>query len=285
MNAVSPLRYPGGKWRIARFVKRLLEMNGLVGREYIEPYAGGGSLALTLLEQEVVSKVHLNDLDEAIYSFWWAVLYKPNELIELIRSTPINPDEWQRQRSIYKGGVQDSRLRLGFAMLYLNRTNHSGIMNGGMIGGKMQNGPYRMDARFNRESLAARIVALAAKRERISISNMDAMQVIEHLHGMRDCFVYCDPPYYRAGAALYLNSYSASDHFAVRESVQSLNCPWMVSYDDVPEIRRLYRGVPCRKISLLHTARRSHVGKEVVYFSNELRIPRLAALSARSMEK
>ena len=277
MRALSPLRYPGGKWRIAPFIERLIQINGLVGREYVEPYAGGCSLALTLLEHEVVSRVHLNDLDEAVYSFWWSALNRPDDLVDLIRATPINPDEWQKQRSVYRDGLRNSRLQLGFSMLYLNRTNYSGIMNGGMIGGKAQAGVYTIDARFNRSSLVQRVTALAAKRDRISLYNEDAVSFVKRMSLSGDFLAYFDPPYYRAGAALYLNAYTTSDHSSVKAAVQSLSCPWIVSYDDVKEIRVLYKGVRNRKISLLHTARSSHVGKEVVFFSDALRIPRLKA--------
>lgn len=276
MRAASPLRYPGGKWRISPFLERLISINGLIGHEYVEPYAGGASLALSLLLNGTVSRIHLNDLDPAIYSFWWSVLRKSNELIRLIGEAPLTVAEWQRQRRVYSRGLGAGRLALGFATFYLNRTNHSGIMNGGVIGGKNQAGPWRIDARFNKEELQRRIKQIAERRSSIRIYHQDALKFLaNHPFGPRS-IVYLDPPYFRPGKALYLNAYEPADHERVQTIVRKLSYPWLISYDDVTDIRRLYRGLPYRRITLLHTARSTHVGREIMFFSQKLRIPRLS---------
>ena len=282
MRVASPLRYPGGKWRIAPFINRLLDLNDLNGREYVEPYAGGASLALSLLLTGIVSRIHLNDLDPAIFAFWWAVLNKPDDMMKLIADTPLTVAEWQRQRSIYLKGRRSGRLALGFSTFYLNRTNHSGIMNGGLIGGKNQCGVWCMDARFNRGELRRRIQLISSKRQSIEIYQQDALQFMQSQPFPEDAFVYMDPPYYKAGKALYLNSYEPKDHSRVRAFAETLECPWLISYDDVAEIRALFHGYPSRQISLLHSARSVHIGREVMFFSPSLRIPRLGIPRADS---
>jgi DNA adenine methylase len=273
MRDASPLRYPGGKWRIAPFFERLIGLNGLTRSSYIEPYAGGASLALSLLFGNQVSEVYLNDLDPAIHAFWSAALKRNKDLRDLIRATPVTPEEWIRQRSIYNKGRSAGPLALGFSTFFLNRTNHSGILNGGMIGGKKQTGMWKVDARFNKTELLRRIERIGTFKNRIYLSRLDAVDFLARVGPPRDSFVYLDPPYYRAGAQLYLNAYGHDDHTAVRESVRSLKAPWVVSYDEVPEIRKLYRGVKFRQIELLHTARHSRLGKEILFFSSQLRIP------------
>jgi DNA adenine methylase len=273
MRDASPLRYPGGKWRIASFFEQLIRINGLGGRRYIEPYAGGASLALSLLFGNHVSEIHLNDLDPAIWAFWSAVLRRNRDLRDLIRGTPVTPEEWARQRGIYGKGRSAGVLALGFATFFLNRTNHSGILNGGMIGGREQAGMWKVDARFNKTELSRRIERVGAYRNRIYLSRLDAVEFLADIGPPRDCLVYLDPPYYRAGSNLYLSAYTPDDHTAVRESVRRLKAPWVVSYDDIPEIRRLYSGVKSRRLELLHTARCLRLGKEVLFFSPELRIP------------
>jgi len=273
MRDASPLRYPGGKWRICSFFERIIAFNRLTGCDYFEPYAGGASLALSLLLANRVAEIHLNDLDPAVHAFWRAVLKQNKDLRDLIEATDVTPEEWARQKATYKQGRAVGMLALGFAMFFLNRTNHSGIMNGGMIGGKAQNGTWKLDARFNKPELLRRIKLIGSFKSRIHLTQLDAIDFLSHAKPSRDSFVYLDPPYYHAGAELYLNAYGPSDHASVRKSVRQLDAPWIVSYDDVPEIRKLYRPMRSRRLSLQHTARSSKLGKEVLFFSSRLRIP------------
>ncbi len=275
MRNASPLRYPGGKWRIAPFVEELIRLNNPSRRPYVEPYAGGASLALSLLFKNSVSEIYLNDLDVAIYAFWVSVLKANGDFLELIRATPITPGEWSRQKEIYRAGPSVGLLKLGFATFFLNRTNHSGILNAGMIGGKHQTGTWKIDARFNKSELSRRIKFIGEYSDRIHISNLDAIHFLKRFRKSTRTTIYLDPPYCRPGADLYLNSYALDDHGDVRKSVTELKGPWLVSYDDVPEIRRLYTGVRSRRLHLIHTARSLRHGREIMFFSPELRIPPL----------
>ncbi len=273
MRNASPLRYPGGKWRISSFFERIILLNRMAGCDYFEPYAGGASLALSLLFTRNVAEVHLNDLDPAVHAFWHVALKRNKELRELIESIEVTPEEWIRQKRIFKQGPEAGQLALGFAMFFLNRTNHSGILNGGMIGGKAQDGTWRLDARFNKSELLRRIIRIGSYKNRIHLSKLDAIDFLRQNKPSRDSLVYLDPPYYNAGARLYLNAYGPDDHAAVCKSVRQLDAPWIVSYDDVSEIRKLYKPVRSRRLRLLHTARSSKLGREVLFFSSRLKIP------------
>jgi DNA adenine methylase len=275
MRNASPLRYPGGKWRFTRFFDRLISLNFEHPPTYVEPYAGGSSLALSLLLSGKVTEIFLNDLDPAIYAFWHSILNHADDFITLVEATAITSREWVRQRNIYGAGLKEGRLRLGFATFFLNRTNHSGILNGGMIGGKYQTGRWRLDARFNRPELISRIRRIAAHKRHIHLSNTDARDFVRYHNRARRTLIYFDPPYYRSGQRLYLNAYRPEDHAQVRSSVLKLCCEWVVSYDDVPEIWILYKEHRSRRVDLLHTARTARHGKEVMFFSPQLRIPRL----------
>jgi DNA adenine methylase len=272
MRNASPLRYPGGKWRLAHFFERLVSLNFAQPPLYSEAYAGGASLALSLLFSDTVSEIFLNDLDPAIHAFWHSALNRTRALIDLVKETDVTPQEWTRQKEIYASGPAAGRLRLGFATFFLNRTNHSGILNGGMIGGRNQSGDWKLDARFNRSELITRIKRIAAHRGRIHLSNVDAGEFIRSYNGIKNKLLYLDPPYYRPGH-LYLNTYRPDDHVQVRDRVSKLRCKWVVSYDDVPEIRKLYEHQVSRRVELLHTARAARQGKEVIFFSSALRIP------------
>jgi DNA adenine methylase len=275
VKTASPLRYPGGKWRVARFFERLLRANFERPPDYLEPFAGGASLALTLLFRGFVSRIFLNDLDPAVHAFWQTVIGDTDRLVRLIEKTPISPAQWRKQRKIYQCGLHESRLQLAFSFFFLNRTSHSGILNGGMIGGAQQRGDWKIDARFNKRDLIERIRRIAAENKSIHVSGIDGLEFLgqHHRRGNRS-MVYVDPPYFNAGRDLYLNAYRPDDHSDVRDAVHALRAPWVVSYDDVPPIQALYRDARCRHLNLIHTARDTRIGKEVMFFSDQLRIPR-----------
>jgi DNA adenine methylase len=273
MKDASPLRYPGGKWRIAAFFEQIIQLNGLNRPQYIEPYAGGASLALSLLFTEQVSEILLNDLDPAIHAFWHSVLTHNRDFIQLLNKTPVTPGEWSKQKAIYAKGATADKFGLGFATFFLNRTNHSGILNGGMIGGTKQHGTWKIDARFNRPELQRRIERVGNFKDRIHLFHEDAIEFLRNHRFTKTSLIYLDPPYYKAGKHLYLNSYKPSDHAAISKDIIGLGSPWIVSYDDVPEIRELYKNMRHRRIKLFHTARSFREGNEILFFAPGLMIP------------
>lgn len=276
MKGASPLRYPGGKWRLAGYFERLIKTNFESPPKYVEPYCGGGSLALSLLFSGSVSRIQLNDLDSHIFAFWKSVTERTEEFCSLIGTVPVTPREWARQRQLYLE-EQSDLLALGFATFFLSRTNHSGILNGGMIGGKDQRGPWKLDARFNKSDLAKRVRRIGANRENIEVTCKDAEALLSSTARQApDRLIYLDPPYFEKGQELYLNAYRPEDHEAVRSCITRLASPWVVSYDRSPAIQLLYKGYRTRHLQLLHTARSPRVGKEVMYFSPGLKVPQVA---------
>jgi DNA adenine methylase len=274
----SPLRYPGGKGKLAPFVSRLFDENGLGDGHYAEPYAGGAGVALALLFGEYASRVHINDLDRSIFSFWHSVLYEPEALCRLVTDTRLSIAEWRRQRRVQEQKDTVSLLELGFSTFFLNRTNRSGIIaSGGVIGGLDQSGKWGMDARYNASDLVRRIQKIAAYGSRISLTNLDALDFLQAAKTTlpANSLVYLDPPYFVKGQQkLYANFYRADDHAAVASALT--NCPWywVVTYDAAPEIRRLYREYRKRDYDLRYTAAGSYLGSELIFFSPSLRVPR-----------
>ena len=246
MRFDSPLRYPGGKASLAAFLARTIELNGLSGCSYLEPFAGGAGAALRLLREGVVSEIHLNDLDPHIVSFWRAVLDEPERFAEAILSVPLNIAEWKRQQEIFQLADFTNPFEVGFATFYLNRCNRSGIIIGAApIGGYEQAGMWKIDARFYKDSLAKRVLAIGRRKDEIYITNMDALDFLTERfsgsQGPRAVFAYLDPPYYSNGRRLYTNSYDDDDHTALAQYVQCReNLKWVMSYDDTDFIRNLY---------------------------------------------
>jgi DNA adenine methylase len=250
--------------------------NGLVGRDYVEPYAGGASVALSLLFEDYVDRIHINDLNLGIFAFWNAALNATAQLCDLIDRTPVTMLEWQRQRGILADADRANDLELGFATFFLNRTNRSGIIKGGVIGGKEQQGAWKLDARFNKPDLIKRIQKISRHRTRIVLTRMDAADFLStwcQPKRQRDSFLYLDPPYFVKGAGLYDNWYGEEDHSEVAEKVTALQHPWIVSYDAAPEILALYRGFQRLRYSLTYSAQTRGLGSEVMFFSNGLNRP------------
>lgn len=271
----SPLRYPGGKGKIANYIKLLFLQNNLLGSEYVEVYAGGASLALSLLYEEYASHVHINDLDRSVHAFWWAVLNETDELCRRVSLSRPSRAEWKRQRAVQSASKPDP-IDLAFSTFFLNRTNRSGILTGGMIGGKDQTGPWKLGARYNKPNLIQRIEKAARYASRITLTKIDGARYIQKRVPLLDSpFVYLDPPYFAKGQDLYRNFYNPQDHAVIASQVMKLKCQWLVSYDAVPEIMRLYIGIPNRRYSLSYSAQDRYRGREVMFFAPSLSIPRV----------
>lgn len=268
----SPLRYPGGKRKLANFVKLLFLENGLVGSEYVEPYAGGSGVAFALLFEEYASHVHINDLNKSVHTFWRVVLDRPDELCERIASARLDMREWARQRAIQDESEPEA-LDLAFSTFYLNRTSRSGIIGGGPIGGYKQRGAWGIDARFNRDDLIRRIKRIARFKTRITVTGQDAADYLrEELPKFdgRSVFAFLDPPYYVKGvksAGLYQNFYEHGDHVEIAGLVGQLKAPWIVSYDTAPEIEALYAQFASISYDLNYSAHVKHYGSERMFFS------------------
>lgn len=276
-DRVTPLRYPGGKGRLTPFIRRVLATNQISGL-YAEPYAGGAAIAFNLLLAGDVERIAINDLSKSIHSFWYSVLHHTDELSALVRDTPVTVDQWDRQKGILQADDASDPLSLGFALFFLNRTNRSGILNGGIIGGRAQTGAWKIDARYNAADLISRIQTIGRVADRVSLSNVDAIAFLNR--GKDDwpegSLVYLDPPYYVKGRDLYYHFYGPADHENVADAVAALkDMRWIVSYDNVGAIRDIYRGYQRAIYNIGYSARTVRQGSEVMFFSDGLVVPGL----------
>lgn len=277
MRFNTPLRYPGGKGKLTDFIKLVFEQNDLLGGHYVEPYAGGAGVALNLLLQDYASYIHLNDLNLSVYAFWYSVLNHPDELCKAIWDVKVTMGEWHRQKAIQSNiSAQHDLLELGFSTFFLNRTNRSGIIKGGVIGGKNQDGPWKLDARFNKKDLCQRIEKIALYRSRISIYNMDASILITDIFPslQQNTLIYLDPPYYVKGQGLYQNHYKHEGHLEIAQLVkQHINHHWIVSYDHALEIVDMYKDYPAIAYGINYSAQDRYKGAEIMFFDKRLVIP------------
>lgn len=280
MRFNTPLRYPGGKGKLTGFIRLVFEQNKLTDGHYVEPYAGGAGIALSLLFLEYASHIHLNDINKSVYAFWRSVLKQTDELCRLIYDSKVTMTEWYRQKAVQDNPSHYSLLELGFSTFFLNRSNRSGIIRAGVIGGKNQDGKWKLDARFNKPDLISRIKKISLYSDRISLYNLDADKLI---HGIiprlpDKTLVYLDPPYYVKGEGLYENHYAHADHVRVSQLVktQIKRKNWIVSYDNTPEIQGLYKKYRKIVYGLNYSAQNRHTGSEVMFFSPHLIIPEVS---------
>lgn len=274
MPHYSPLRYPGGKNCIFKFVADLFDENNLCGVSYAEPYAGGAGLGLRLLFEEYIARIYINDLDRSIFAFWKAILENSDEFCKWLHGVDVSIDSWYYYREIQRNSDSSEPLELAKSTFFLNRTNISGVIKGGVIGGLDQKGKYKIGARFKKEDLISRIQKIGKFKDRIFISNMDGLEFIKKLEQKKEgVFIYLDPPYYQKGAELYMNSYSEKDHKRLAKYVYGMQKKWMVSYDCHKFILNLY----AEKNKLTYRLSQStsnRIGDEILVFSDGISFER-----------
>jgi DNA adenine methylase len=266
----SPLRYPGGKACIFPFMSKLFYENNLIGSSYAEPYAGGSGLALKLLFNEYVNEIYINDLDKSIYLFWKSIIENNLIFCDWVEDVKISVDNWLYYKSILQNSIGHADIEIAKSTFFLNRTNISGVIKGGIIGGQNQLGKYKIDARFNKEDLIKRIRRIENFKNRINVSNLDGISFIKKMNRINEnIFIYIDPPYVQKGADLYMNYYSKNDHSKLAKNVELIQKKWLVSYDNNEFILSLYEKHK-KVLYRLSQATSNRIGDEILIFSDKL---------------
>ena len=264
----SPLRYPGGKNQMYDTVRRIIESSQLRGCHYVEPFAGGAGIAIRLLFDGIVNEITINDYDIAIYSFWHSIVHHTVDFINLIERTPITINEWHRQKNIYTNPDIHTVFDLGFSTFFLNRTNRSGILKAGPIGGFSQTGDYSIDCRFNKIRLIALIKKIAELKDRINICNIDAKNLIDNFEN-NNTFFFIDPPYFNKGKKLYANFFEYNDHKELAEIIESelQDTPWIITYDVCKEIKDIYSNRIANTLSLTYSLQNKKKANEYMFLN------------------
>lgn len=282
----SPLRYPGGKGKLASFMEYMIDQLGHQGGTYIEPFAGGAGIAMELLLRNVVSRIVINDYDKAVWSFWKAILTETDRFVEEVRTVPLTVDEWQKQHEILVTQNDKYSFELGFAAFYLNRTNRSGIIKGGVIGGQEQAKDWKMDVRFKREELVTRIQRIAARKKDIKLYNKDVNSFIKNYVPLyeENALIYFDPPYFRKGQQLYMNFFNYKDHVRIEQEIREhVNCDWIITYDYEPQIEEIYHNYNLRLYDLNYSVSTKRKANELMIFKDGIIIPSDEELNSKKI--
>ena len=266
----SPLRYPGGKSKLYNLIEDVVCHYADFVTTYVEPFAGGASVALGLLLNQKVNKIIINDINIGVYSFWRSVCQDTEDLLRLITDTDVNIDNFNKQKLIYRNESQYSP-ELGFATFFLNRTCYSGILNAGPIGGYHQTGKYLLDARYKKKSLIDKIEKIARFASNIEVYNLDILDFVKLvIADKKDVFTYFDPPYYVKGKELYTNFLNHDDHKKICDSISKLKTPWLLSYDNIGYISDIYRDFPQFEFNMSYTinSKKNRIGTELLIIND-----------------
>lgn len=271
MATLTPLRYPGGKDKTYKYIKYLTSINQI--DSYAEPFAGGAAVAIRLLLNSDINKIYINDLDKSIYAFWYSILNFTDDFVSMIQNVNISMDEWYKQKDIQNNKANAEILELGFSTFFLNRTNRSGIIKAGVIGGKNQDGKYKLDCRFNKDKLISRIQKIASRKDSIEVYNLDAEEFIKNvLSNKTKTLTFFDPPYYDKGPDLYTNFYVNEDHQQLAKTIKATMSEnyWILTYDLADQIKDIYSDYRQTKYYLNYSIAKPSKGQEFMFFSNKI---------------
>ena len=269
MRSLSPLRYPGSKATLVDYFETFMRENLLWGADLVEPYAGSASLSLALLKSGAVGKAFLVERDPLLYCFWKQIKTDPEALCRRIEKVNVSIDTWKRMQRFLRVDRPNRRemLDLATACLFLNRTNFSGILKAKPIGGMSQSSDYKLDCRFNRKTLVASIAAIAEFAPRIEVAFDDAIAYLRR-RGPRisdnGTIVYVDPPYYLQGKKLYRFHYTEKQHQRLAAFLDASSFKWIVSYDNHPFIRKLFKNQEVVPIWLNYVVKQSRRAQELL---------------------
>jgi len=246
---LSPLRYPGSKKKLVFYLYEIIRYNKLNPNVLVEPFVGGGNIALHFLLNGIVNKAIIADKDKLIYSVWNVLFSNPDYLIDFIKKVKVNLNNFYRYKEMARNFENYEEEKLAEACIYLNRTSFSGIMTDevGPLGGKDQQSQYKIDCRFSRKTLIQRIKYISTFRRNVIVLPFDwkdtikyAEDWVRHKKRLNRLFFYFDPPFFNKAHDLYRCYFSKEEHRQLYEEIICLNYDWVLSYDNVPEIRELY---------------------------------------------
>lgn len=281
---VSPLRYPGGKARMAAWLDGVFNAQlGFMDIEvWIEPFAGGAGAGLTLLEREAVGEVWLVERNPALAAFWRCVALQPEALADRVRAMVPTVAGWEEAREVvaaaWAGEAAGDDLAVGLAAFLVNRCSRSGMVapRAGVMGGRRQDGDYSISSRFNADSLADRILAIGEHAHRLRVYEGDGISYIEDL---ADCgfadevVVFADPPYIGVGNRLYQAGLPLAEHHRLAAALRGCPARWLLTYDAHPQVLASYDGFRVARYTLPHQNHTRKIGHEYLVLSDNLWLP------------
>jgi len=234
----SPFRYPGGKtWLVPR-IRQWLSVRQPA--EFIEPFAGGAIVSLTVAAERLAGHVTMVELDEQVAAVWETIISNGEGrwLAEKILSFDLTAESLEEELAKTPRSVRER----AFQTILKNRTFHGGILAAGSAPLKHGENGKGIQSRWYPETLKKRILAISEIRKRISFIRGDGLQVIKENARRCDAVFFVDPPYTagtgkRAGRRLY--THFDLDHEELFRTLGKVAGDFLITYDDAEEVREL----------------------------------------------
>jgi DNA adenine methylase len=284
----SLIRYPGGKSKLCQQIIDKLSSYITPNTIYYEPFFGGGGIGLKLLKNPplksplgmryifypTISSIWINDKDIGISCLWTSVIKYAEKLKrKIIDFKPSVFDFYAFKRELLrldrKPILEDDIVDIGFKKLAIHQISYSGLgtKSGGPLGGINQQSKYLIDCRWSPKYLCKKIDNFHTLFSNINIeqqycTNEDFGVLLNNAN--TNCLVYLDPPYYVKGNELYQCGFNENDHVRLSNMLRIANYKWLLSYDDCPEIRKLYWWANTESLSVNYTINTSNNKNELL---------------------
>ena len=236
----SPFRYPGGKTWLVPWIRRWLLSRGPIPAEFVEPFAGGGIVSLTVAAECLARHVTMVELDEQVAAVWQTILQDPEGarwLGEQIGQFDLTLDN---VRSILAAPAA-TRREQAFQTILKNRVQRGGILANGAGLVKRGEADKGLASRWYPATLQRRILEIVAFRQKITFYHGDGLHILTAYADRPDAVFFLDPPYSaggkRAGTRLY--THNELSHEELFRLAAMLRGEVLLTYDDAPEVRAL----------------------------------------------
>jgi len=249
----SPFRYPGGKTWLVPHIRQWLNHRKPRVCEFIEPFAGGAIVSLTVAFERLADSVTMIEKDEDVAAVWMTILNLRNGhwLADRIAEFDLTEEN-------VRAALQTPRWKLrfrgrAFKTILRNRVQRGGILAPGAGVMKVGENGRGLASRWYPETLKRRILAITELRHRITFEQADGIDTIRRNAGRKDVAFFIDPPYTVAGRRLY--TYSDIDHEELFRVTSRVAGDFLMTYDNTDEIRRLAErfGFETRLIAMKNT--------------------------------
>lgn len=230
----SLFRYPGGKTWLVPHVRNWLASLPNKPEEFIEPFAGGGIVGLSVVFEDLADRITLVELDESIAAVWRVVLNgKAKQLATRILNFQVSLEAVREILDSQPTALLDQ----AFATIVRNRMQRGGIMAPGASLMKSGESGKGLMSRWYARTLHDRVLEISKRKARISFIHGDGLAVMRETASRKDVAYLIDPPYTVAGRRLYLHS--ELDHNELFRLASKLRGDFLMTYDDAPAVRKL----------------------------------------------
>ena len=238
VKQLSPFRYPGGKTWLAPHVKTWLGNLKIKPALFVEPFAGGGIISLTVAYEDLSDQIIMVEIDEDVSSVWRTIFEGDAEwLVERIMAFNMTFENVQNCLNTCPNALKER----AFQTILRNRISHGGILAQGA--GVMKNGENGkgLASRWYPATLKSRIEQITKLKGRIKFIQGDGLEIINQYANETNAVFFIDPPYTAgkksAGRRLY--THFDLDHPELFTLASTIQGDFLMTYENADEVKTL----------------------------------------------